>query len=426
MFYIGRAAKGTLAADGELDDPNGWRGWGTVHLYDPSKPAGQRVSLTGTLDVFGDSGGGDELVKKEEGLLGIALDPNFDTNKYIYLHYTPYTAVDFVKHIGTRRIARFTFDEATGKLDLSSEKRILEWKYQNHSLLPHGRRHGLRQGRQPLHPHRRHELVGQRGRRLLRQRGPAAVPGRRPQRHQLQRRPPHRRQHERPQRQDPPDQAEGEPHGRAGDRHHLRHPERQPLHRRRDRAGKTGPLTRREIYVMGVRNPTRMWLDKETGWLMTGWVGPDAANPSATLGPARYENLAAIPKAGNYGWPFCTGNNQPYRDRDNDGQVYEAGNAQGKPVTGWYDCAAPKNNSPRNTGLTNLPPATPTNMWYAGGGGGPVFPIDQATGRPNYGATPTYTLPFLAAAAARPRCPARCTATTRPARPPRSSRSSGT
>ena len=83
--------------------------------------------------MFGDSGGGDELTKKEEGLLGIALDPNFDTNHYIYLHYTPYTAVDFVKHIGTRRIARFTFDEATGKLDLSSEKRILEWKYQNHS-----------------------------------------------------------------------------------------------------------------------------------------------------------------------------------------------------------------------------------------------------------------------------------------------------
>ena len=83
--------------------------------------------------MFGDSGGGDELHKKEEGLLGIALDPNFDTNHYIYLHYTPYTKVDFVNHIGTRRVARFTFNEATGKLDLASEKPIIEWTYQNHS-----------------------------------------------------------------------------------------------------------------------------------------------------------------------------------------------------------------------------------------------------------------------------------------------------
>ena len=98
-------------------------------------------------------------------------------------------------------------------------------------------------------------------------------------------------------------------------------------------AGKTGPLTRREIYVMGVRNPTRMWLDKQTGWLMTGWVGPDAARHNADLGPARYENLAAIPKAGNYGWPYCTGNNQPYRDRDNDPATRPVGTTATRPRT---------------------------------------------------------------------------------------------
>ena len=36
---------------------------------------------------------------------------------------------------------------------------------------------------------------------------------------------------------------------------------------------------------MGVRNPTRMWIDQQTGWVMTGWVGPDAANPSADARP---------------------------------------------------------------------------------------------------------------------------------------------
>ena len=44
VFYIGRAAKGNLPEIPNWTATNGWRGWGTVHLYDPSKPAGQRVS----------------------------------------------------------------------------------------------------------------------------------------------------------------------------------------------------------------------------------------------------------------------------------------------------------------------------------------------------------------------------------------------
>ena len=35
-------------------------------------------------------------------------------------------------------------------------------------------------------------------------------------------------------------------------------------------------------------------------------------------------------------------------------------------------------------------------MWYAAGGGGPVFPLSADGTRPNYGATPTYTQPYLA------------------------------
>ena len=57
---------------------------------------------------------------------------------------------------------------------------------------------------------------------------------------------------------------------------------------------------------------------------------------------------------------------------------------------------------------SNLPPATPTNMWYAGGGGGPVFPNDpgrlasRTTARRRRSPSPTSP-----AAAARRRCPAR-------------------
>ena len=285
-----------------------------MHIYDPSKPAGQRVRLPATLDVFGHSGGGDELTKKEEGLIGIALDPNFDTNHYIYLHYTPYSKVDFTKHIGTRRVARFTFNEATGKLDLASEKPIIEWTYQNHSCCHMGGDMGFdKDGNLYV-------LTGDTN--SSGNAGPAtpATSSRRSSR------------------------AEGaggigfnDARRTAGNTNDLNgkilriKPLADPGAMVGEGSTYTIPAgnlftgaetsrqdgtTRREIYVMGVRNPTRMWLDKQTGWLMTGWVGPDAANPNADLGPARYENLAAIPKAGNYGWPYCTGNNQPYRDRD--------------------------------------------------------------------------------------------------------------
>ena len=134
VFYIGRAAKGKLPPITSWTDAGRLARLGHGPRVRPGQARrAARVAWPGTLDVFGHSGGGDELIKKEEGLIGIALDPNFDTNKYVYLHYTPYTKVDFVKHIGTRRVARFTFDEATGKLDLSSEKPIIEWQYQNHS-----------------------------------------------------------------------------------------------------------------------------------------------------------------------------------------------------------------------------------------------------------------------------------------------------
>ncbi|WP_418606282.1 PQQ-dependent sugar dehydrogenase [Georgenia sp. SUBG003] len=34
--------------------------------------------------------------------------------------------------------------------------------------------------------------------------------------------------------------------------------------------------TRPEIYVMGVRNISRLQIDADTDWLTAGWVGPDA------------------------------------------------------------------------------------------------------------------------------------------------------
>src|SRR5699024_850778 len=78
-----------------------------------------------------------------------------------------------------------------------------------------------------------------------------------------------------------------------------------------------GDKTRPEIYVMGVRNIYRLQFDADTDWLTASCVGPDAAVPITTRGPAMYENAAIIPQAGNHGWQFCTEDNQPYRDRSN-------------------------------------------------------------------------------------------------------------
>lgn len=135
-----------------------------------------------------------------------------------------------------------------------------------------------------------------------------------------------------------------------------------------------GGKTRGEIYVMGVRNPARISVDKSTDTLYAGWVGPDAGAPSTTWGPAKYDTFAAITQAGNHGWPYCMGNKQPYRDRNLPDP--------GKPLD-WYDCDHPKNESPNNDGLVKLPPITSNTIWYSPQGGGVDYPRDE-NGIPSY------------------------------------------
>ena len=111
---------------------------------------------------------------------------------------------------------------------------------------------------------------------------------------------------------------------------------------------------------MGLRNPSRLSIDPKTDVPYSAWVGPDAGAPSATDGPSTYESAAQISHAGNYGWPYCMGNGQAYRDRLADGTqrtTNEAGYVSGGPAAGgtdgWYDCDNLRNDSPNNTGLTS-------------------------------------------------------------------------
>ncbi|MEV0040134.1 PQQ-dependent sugar dehydrogenase [Streptomyces sp. NPDC050804] len=112
---------------------------------------------------------------------------------------------------------------------------------------------------------------------------------------------------------------------------------------------------RPEIFVMGLRNPFRLSVDKETGAVMWGDYGPDAGTADPNRGPMGYVEWQTTTKPLNSGWPFCTGDNtKPYRDFDF--ATLTPGPA--------FDCAEPVNDSRWNTGLTELPAATPATLWY--------------------------------------------------------------
>ena len=69
-----------------------------------------------------------------------------------------------------------------------------------------------------------------------------------------------------------------------------------------------------EIYVMGARNPYRIFVDKEnTDGLFWGEVGPDANDPGIE-GPEGLDEINLTKGAGNFGWPYFSGDNQPYRN----------------------------------------------------------------------------------------------------------------
>jgi cytochrome c len=139
---------------------------------------------------------------------------------------------------------------------------------------------------------------------------------------------------------------------------------------------------RPEIYVMGVRNPFRISIDPKTGFLYWGDVGPDAGKDSVGFGSRGYDEVNQAKKAGNFGWPYFIGNNFAYNEYDY---------AANKPGA-LFDPKKPINNSPNNTGSKELPEANPPMIYYpyavssefplVGEGGrnamaGPVFYLDR-------------------------------------------------
>ncbi|WP_205629648.1 family 16 glycoside hydrolase [Jiangella muralis] len=117
-----------------------------------------------------------------------------------------------------------------------------------------------------------------------------------------------------------------------------------------------GGKTRAEIFAMGFRNPFRISLDPATDRLHIGNYGPDRLGEWTERGPWGFDQYMATSEAANFGYPFCIGNNYPYRPWDY---------ATNQPLGDFYDCEnGPVNDSPNNTGLDQLPPVTPATIYY--------------------------------------------------------------
>ena len=175
------------------------------------------------------------------------------------------------------------------------------------------------------------------------------------------------------------------------------------------------PGTRPEVYVKGTRNGFRVSVDQRTGIVYWGDVGPDAGGLDPKRGPGGFDAVMQAKKPGFFGWPYSRGDNKPYAKIDftarsenqkekaaHDKAIKEAKTkglpaptdlkpvksyTAGEPVS--FDPAHPVNNSPNNTGIKELPPTQPAFIWYPGGAS-TRFPVVNGGGGRTAMAGPVY------------------------------------
>ncbi len=324
----------TVAADGRVL-------WielaGKLRIYIPD--SGEVVEA-GSLEVF---------AEQENGLLGLALDPDFERNHHLYLLYSP---VDF----SGQRLSRFHLNGNV--LELESEQEILTFEEQRRECCHHAG--ALEFGPAGL---------------LFIATGDNTHPGGDSQGFAPL--------DERPDRS-PFDAQKGPPNTKSLSGKILRIRLTEDGYEIPD-----GNLFldsvegRPEIYVMGCRNPWRIGVDQRTGFVYWGEVGPDAG-ADGERGPRGYDEINQARRAGNFGWPYFIADNQAYHDVNFTSNEVGAAFASERPV----------NASPNNSGARVLPPAQPAWIYYPYGdsvkfpelnapGGrtacaGPVYDFDSA------------------------------------------------
>jgi cytochrome c len=119
---------------------------------------------------------------------------------------------------------------------------------------------------------------------------------------------------------------------------------------------KDGSQGKPEIFAMGVRNPFRISVDPKTKFVYWGDVGPDTEIP-ASEGKLSYDEINQARKPGFFGYPYFLGDNEVFPDYDFATKKEGPGKDPKKPV----------NDSPNNTGIKELPPAQPAFIWYGKG-----------------------------------------------------------
>lgn len=300
---------------------------GALKWYSPSK---KEVKLIKQFEVSIKKGG----KSRETGLLGITCDPNFMKNGWVYIYYSPIKPE-------IHRLSRFTFK--TGAL--SDEKVMLE----------------VEQSREDGVCHEGGSLATDNRGNLFLSLGDNTNPFK-------------------SDGYPPLDERRGNESGNsqrtAGNTNDLRG---KVLRIRPTPAGtyeipagnlfpKGTPQTRPEIYAMGCRNPWRIGVDRRTGTLYWGEVGPDAQSDS-TRGSKGYCEINQAATAGYYGWPYFVADNKPYAAFDFDK------NEIGK----MFVAESPENLSRLNTGLKKLPAARKP-LWFANRScycAGPVYYFDD-------------------------------------------------
>ncbi|MBA4167737.1 MAG: PQQ-dependent sugar dehydrogenase, partial [Chitinophagaceae bacterium] len=282
---------------------------GAIKMFDPSSKA---VSLVDTLPVNAVDG---------RGLLGMALDPDFDKNNFVYFFNTP--RILPVRH----QVSRYILKD--GKLDRTSEKVLLkipiddEPSFHTGGSLDFDGRGNLyisvgdntdpsqsdgfspldeRKGRMVFDAQRSSSNTNDLRGKILR-----ITP-----------------------------QADGIytiPEGNL--------------------FPKNGLHGKPEIYIMGCRNPYRICVDKKTNILYWGEVGPDSG-VDGPQGPKGYDEFNQAKEAGNYGWPYFEADNKAYHRYD----------FSTKAIGDTFDAARPVNESMYNTGEKYLPPVHKPMVWY--------------------------------------------------------------
>ena len=294
--------------------------YGELLIY---KPNTQLTVLAATMAVFHDM---------EDGLLSIAFDPEFTSNNFIYIHYSH-------PSLAKNRVSRFKMEG--DYLNISSEIVLLEWtsdrngyyhaagdldfdsKGNLYVAIGDNTDHSAYATLNELDPNKSSEKTSSntndfRGK-ILRIKpeanGTYSIPA-----------------------------GNLFPNGTGG---------------------------RPEIYVMGARNPFKIFVDKaNTDWLFWAEVGPDA-NVESKLGPEGMDEINLVKSAGNYGWPYFSGKNKPYLNTYTEPNFY-------------YDINAPVNLSKWNTGAVGLPPAQSSWMEFFHGCYlvGPIYNYNQSINNP--------------------------------------------